>query len=105
MNTKVINLFGGSGIGKSTLAAALFTEMKTKLYDVELVTEFVKTMAWDGIKPTLYDQVYILGNQSKCETRLYNKVEYVITDSPLFLGPIYEEYYSGYNLTLESVKI
>jgi adenylylsulfate kinase-like enzyme len=40
----VINLFGGPGTGKSTLAAALFTDLKMKGINAELVTEFAKDL-------------------------------------------------------------
>lgn len=102
-NTIVINLFAGSGAGKSTTAAGLFYKMKLKGLNVELVTEFVKHMAWDGIKPGPFDQPYIFGQQVKYESRLYGKVDYVVTDSPLLLSPIYEEYYSKKSIILESV--
>lgn len=102
--TKVINLFAGSGAGKSTLAAGLFHTMKVSGYSVELVTEFVKTMAWENIIPNKYDQPYIFGNQSKNESRLYGKVDYVITDSPLLLGPVYENFYNGHSITMAAVE-
>jgi nicotinamide riboside kinase len=101
--TKVINLFAGSGAGKSTLAAGLFYEMKKRGLKVELVTEYVKRMAWDGIAPSQYDQPYIFGKQCKYESRLYNKVDFVVTDSPLLLSPIYEEYYNNDSIVLSSV--
>lgn len=91
--TIVINLFGGSGLGKSTTAAALFSEMKMKGYHVELVTEFVKNWAWQGRVPTGYDQVYLFGKQAQSESRLYHKVDYIVTDSPLLLSGFYEQYH------------
>lgn len=96
--TKVINLFGGSGLGKSTTAAGLFHAMKNLGISCELVQEFVKEWAWDGTKIGPYDQLYILGQQSKRESRLYGKVDYIITDSPLLLSPIYEKYYNDYSI-------
>lgn len=44
---KVINLFGGPGIGKSTLAAGLFEHMKIAGFNVELVNEYAKDMVWE----------------------------------------------------------
>lgn len=97
--TKVINLFAGSGAGKSTIAAGLYYEMKLLGLNVELVREYVKTMAWQGIKIGPYDQPYIFGMQLKYESSLYGKVDYIITDSPLLLSPIYEIYYRGDSIT------
>lgn len=103
MQTTVINLFAGSGAGKSTVAAGLFSAMKERKYHCELVREFVKTMAWEGKKVGPYDQVYIFGKQAKYESQLYGKVDYIITDSPLLLSAIYENHYTGKNLILPSV--
>jgi hypothetical protein len=93
VKTKVINLYGGSGIGKSTTAACLYAEMKYRGINCELVREFVKDWAWEGKPIGQYDQLYILGQQIRAESILYGKVDYIITDSPLLLSPIYEMYY------------
>ena len=45
--TKVINLFGGPGAGKSTTAAGLFYEMKVRDIKCELVTEYAKDMTYE----------------------------------------------------------
>jgi hypothetical protein len=100
--TKVINLFGGSGVGKSTTAAHLFAEMKYRGLHVELVREYVKTWAWQDKKVGPFDQIYLLGKQSKYESILYGKVDYIVTDSPLLLCPMYEHYYSGQELIAPS---
>src|SRR4051812_46140966 len=93
--TKVINLFGGSGLGKSTTAAGLFYEMKLRGIHCELIREYVKQWAWDGTKIGPMDQVYIFGKQAEAESRIYGKVDIAVTDSPLLLSPIYEQFYSG----------
>lgn len=91
--TTIVNLFGGPGSGKSTLAAGLFYEMKKRGMSVELVTEFVKDWAWEGKPIDIYSQPVIMGNQIQRETRLFGKVDYVITDSPVLIGGFYGEYY------------
>jgi len=91
--TVVINLFAGSGAGKSTTAAALYAAMKLRGYHVELVREYIKDWAWAGRKPDRYDQVYIMGKQINAESRLYHKVDYIITDSPFMLSPFYEDHH------------
>lgn len=100
--TKVINLFGGSGMGKSTTAAGVFYELKMRGVHCEMVREYVKQWAWDGTKVGPFDQVYLFGKQAKCESRLYGKVDVVVTDSPLLLSPIYEMFYSGRSIVLPS---
>jgi hypothetical protein len=93
--TTVINLYGGSGVGKSTVAALLFAQMKIQGLHVELVREYVKLWAWSGkqVRPT--DQIYLLGKQSAYESLLYGKVDYIVTDSPVMLAGAYSEWHSG----------
>ncbi len=97
MNTTVVNLIAGSGVGKSTTAAGLFYHLKLKGISSELVQEYVKSMAWSGHKIEPLDQITIVGEQAKREKILYNKVDYVVTDSPLLLGGIYDEFYNKDN--------
>lgn len=85
---KVINLFGGPGCGKSTLAASLFHRMKTKGINCELVTEFAKDLTWEG-SPARLCQPYVFGVQYLRLERLIGKVDYAITDSPLLLANYY----------------
>lgn len=104
MRTHVINLLGGSGLGKSTTAAGLFYHMKLAGLHCELVREYVKNWAWQGKKIGPFDQAYLFGKQSKAESMLYGQVEYVVTDSPLLLCPIYEEFYDGAPVTRKAVE-
>jgi nicotinamide riboside kinase len=103
--TKVINMLGGSGIGKSTAAAGLYHEMKQKGMNVELVREYVKMWAWTGNKVGQYDQIYIFGKQARSEYMLYGKVDYIITDSPIILGPVYEKFYNDGESMIEEAAI
>lgn len=97
MESKIINLFGGPGIGKSTQASGLFTEMKKHHMSVEYTYEFPKEVAWEGNVSQLKDQFFITANQHRNISRLYGKVEYIIVDSPIILGSIYEQRYGdGY---------
>lgn len=88
---KVINLYGGPGTGKSTTAAALFAKMKRAGYNVELVTEFAKDLVWTERNKELGDQIYIFGKMYHKLWRLRDKVDYVITDSPLPLSVYYDK--------------
>ena len=91
--TKVINFYGGPCSGKSTAAAGLFYKMKLLGYSVELVDEFAKECVWESNIPMLRDQLWILAHQHRKILRLSGKVDYVITDSPVLLSPIYREVY------------
>lgn len=93
--TKIINLLAGPGAGKSTLAAQLYFRMKNANLSCELVREYVKDWAWEGKQISKYDQLYILGKQSRRESLLYGKVDFIITDSPILLAGYYAEHYLG----------
>lgn len=92
---KVINLFGGPCAGKSTLAAGLFYEMKKAGYSVELVTEYAKDMVWEDRTNIMKDQIYIFAKQYRRLSRLKERVDFVITDSPILMCTSYimEDYY------------
>jgi predicted ATPase len=87
--TTHINLFGGPGVGKSTIAAGLFHFMKRNGYSVELVTEFAKDLVWEDRATTLQIQPYVSMKQFRNLARLQGKVEYVITDSPIIKDSVY----------------
>ncbi len=89
---KVINLFAGPGVGKSTTAAILFEEMKRKGLNVELVTEYAKSKVRENSLDVLKDQVYLLAKQDHRLEVLRDKVDYVITDSPILLYMHYSKY-------------
>jgi tRNA uridine 5-carbamoylmethylation protein Kti12 len=82
---RVINLGGGPGIGKSTTAAALFCAMKLMGLEVELISEYAKQLVWDKRHNALDDQLYILAKQNRKLAMLEKQVDYVVTDSPLYL--------------------
>lgn len=86
---KVINLIGGPSAGKSTLALGLAYEMKKAGYNVELVTEYAKDIIWEERMNLLEQQEYIFAKQNRKLYRLRKKVDFVITDSPLFLNLFY----------------
>lgn len=102
--TKVIELYGSPGVGKSTLAAEIYFMLKTANTNVELVRECAKDFAWAGKALTIYDQYYITGMQASQEASLYSKVDYIITDSPLYLGSFYMRKYHGVDFITPTIK-
>lgn len=87
--SKVINLFGGPGVGKSTYAAYLFARMKVHGISCELVTEFAKDLVWENNYNRLSNQLCVLAEQFQRLHRVVDKVDYIISDSPLLMQIMY----------------
>src|SRR5210317_1994617 len=95
--SKLVNLFGGPGIGKSTIAAGIFYKLKKKHISSNNPYEFPKTLAWDKNYPAIQDQLYVFANQHRGIAQSYGKVDYIIIDSPILFSTIYHSYYTkGY---------
>lgn len=84
-----VNLYGAPGVGKSTSAAYLFYALKSYGFNCELVTEVAKDYCWEENNVALRNQLLIAGQQQFRLDRLKDKVDIVITDSPLMLQTIY----------------
>jgi len=88
--TKVINLFGGPGSGKSTMATSVFALLKMHDVNCEYVSEYAKDLVWEGKDRLMNtDPLYIFSKQHLRQRKLENKVEIVITDSPLLMSLVY----------------
>lgn len=99
MNNKplVINMFGGPGAGKTTLATNLFGMLKSDGVLCEYVPEFAKELTWEERKVALQDPFYIFGEQEHRLFRLKNKVDIIVTDCPLLLSLFYSKKYNCSN--------
>lgn len=95
MNKKtiIINIAGGPGTGKTTIAAELFSKLKGLSYEVENVSEFAKELVWEGRENAFNDRLYMHGEQNHRLMQMNGKLDYIITDSPLFLTSVYNNYY------------
>ena len=92
--TKIINLFGGAGIGKSSIAGGLLHQLKKRHYSVDAPYEFPKALAWDSNTEAVKDQLFVIGNQHRGITRSWGKVDYIIMDSPILLALVYKNLYN-----------
>ena len=89
--TVVINLFGVPGAGKSTMALEIAAVLSRSGKRVELVQEFAKEKVWEESLGVLSDQHYVFAKQLRRLVRAHspNKVDYIVTDSPIALSLIY----------------
>ena len=87
----IVNLFGSPGSGKSTGAAYIFSHLKMLGVNAELVTEFAKDKVWENSVDVLNDQMYVFGTQHHRINRCADKVDVIVTDSPLLLSAIYNK--------------
>ena len=85
----LVNLYGAPGSGKSTGAAYIFSKLKMAGVDAELVTEFAKDKVWEESKAPFDNQAYMFGKQYFRISRCADKVDVIVTDSPLPLSIFY----------------
>lgn len=102
--TTVINLFGGPGIGKSTVAAGLLYNLKSMGKSTELVSEYAKDVTYEGSHALLENQLHIFAEQCRRQYRLVDKVDFIVTDSPLILSNVYLDWYQNKEKTSFKLK-
>jgi hypothetical protein len=91
LSALVVNMFAGPGAGKSTMRASVFAELKWLGIDCEEAPEFAKDLTWEErFKVLANNQDYVYGKQLHRIMRLVDKVEVVVTDSPIVLSIIYD---------------
>lgn len=94
MKTKVINIVGGPGAGKSTITAGVFYELKKRALNAEISSEYAKDLVYENRSETFKDELYIFSKQAHRLFRLKNKVDYIVTDRPLIMSVVYNQFYN-----------
>jgi thymidylate kinase len=87
--SKIINFFGAPGVGKSTIAAEVFSQLKKKGFNVALVTEFANFKITEKSFKAVQNQYYVTSKQLYNQEVFEDKYDIVITDSPILLSFVY----------------
>ena len=80
---RVINFYGGAGIGKSTIAADIFSKLKRKGHKTELVGEYAKWLWYQNDNNTpdeLFDQL-VMHEHAK-----FDNVDYLLRRNDEFIS-------------------
>lgn len=88
-------MLGCPSSGKTSLSAKLFAQLKAMDLNAEYTSEYVKGWAWEGKKVGPFDQFYIFGKETHNQSRLFDKVDFIISDSPVMLTAFYHYFYNG----------
>lgn len=91
----VINGYGGPGAGKSTACMEITAALKKAGYGAEYVQEYAKELVYDKnmemLDGSAKNQFEILKEQTRRVDRLYDQVDFIVTDSPILLNEIYNK--------------
>jgi adenylate kinase len=90
--TIVVNFFPGPGVGKTTMATRVFSELKFEGVNAEYSGEYAKELEWAQRHREMRNQEYIFAKQNQRLSRLVDAgVDVIVTDGPLFLGLAYTD--------------
>jgi hypothetical protein len=106
---RIICLYGGPGISKSTTCAGLYYKLKLSGYECEMNREYIKDWVWEDRLPRDGDQSYFFSKMSRRERIYMGKgMDFIITDSPLilthFYGLRYDKFEQLFNTSLSMLK-
>lgn len=90
---KRINFFGVPSVGKTTMSTGMFHFCKARAHKCELISELAREWAYADRPIKSFDQIYLATSQMHREDTLLSrdKVEFIITDSPMLLNIFYSE--------------
>jgi hypothetical protein len=90
MKPIIVNILGGPGAGKSSMTASVFSYLKWHDVNCEMALEYAKEVVWSKTENLLKNQLFVFGQQHNRLYHLLDKVDVIITDSPLLLSIIYD---------------
>lgn len=90
MSNTIVCLYGGPGSGKTKHMHGLVYNLKDKGFRCEANSEYIKDWIWEKRVFDVGDQTYFFAKQARKE-RIYikNKLDFIVTDSPLILTHFY----------------
>ena len=102
--TIVINLVGQPSCGKTSTSVKLLAYLKEIGVETEYCPEAAKTYLYDGKKVNKYMQFTLFGSECTTQSRLFDSVDIVISDSSPILAAFYEYFYNGDNALSPACK-
>jgi uridine kinase len=103
-NTSIINVIGGPGIGKSTICAIIFSQLKLKGFVVEYVQEYAKQLVWTHDFDTLNNQYYVTKTQSNLFKQMIGHVDFIVTDGSILHGLYYNRHNKDNTSNIEKTE-
>ena len=89
--TLVVCMYGGPGVGKTTMACGVVSDLKANHINVEYVDEYVKHLVYQNRQDALNDQIYLFAKQRHRIATLLGKTDVIVTDSPFFMYFVYDK--------------
>ena len=92
--TKVINIIGGPGCGKSLYSSAIVLQLNLAHKTVELIPDSAKALVWQQNFQVLKNQYFIAQSQYEMINMLDGQVQFLITECSLPQILYYNETYA-----------
>jgi len=102
--TKVINIIGGPGCGKSMFSAAIVLHLHLHGKTVETIPDYSKALAWQRNLEVLKNQYFIAQRQFEMLSLLDGQVQYLVTESSLPQVLFYNENYEPNICDIEKTR-
>lgn len=102
--SNLINIYGGPGTGKTTLAAVLFARLKQQGLFVDMCMEYAKELVYTQRLRATSEMSIAEEQLRRHAVMLRGGVTYVVTDAPLLQKVVYTELFGNYPQDAEVVQ-